>query len=215
MGNRLAVYGGTFNPIHNGHLHLCAECQKQLHFDRILLMPSHLPPHKEAADLAPGRDRYEMCRIAARTMPGLEVSDLELKRSGVSYTVDTLRELSRLWPGWELFFLLGSDMLYSFHRWYRWEEILSLAVIVAGAREQEEHDRMAAYRRDTLGEWASRVRILRLSALPLSSTEVRQALYRNDPAARQEILPGVMKYIAEHGLYRQGVPSGGRRHDDE
>lgn len=204
MGNRLAVYGGTFNPIHNGHLHLCMECQRQLHFDRILLMPANLPPHKEAVDLADNRDRYEMCRIAARAMPELEACDLELRLSGVSYTVHTLRELHRREPGQELFFLLGSDMLYSFHRWYRYREILSLATIVAGAREQEEYDRMLAYR-DTLGELGSRVQVLRLSALPLSSTEIRQALRRGDASVRQALPPGVAEYIEAHGLYRTGT----------
>ena len=203
MKERIAIFGGTFNPIHNGHLHLCVECQKELQFDRMILMPDNIPPHKEVGYLAGETDRYEMCRIAAGEYPFLEASDLELRMDGISYTVYTLQEIKRLYPQAELYFIIGSDMLYSFHKWYRYQEILSLAFLVAGAREREEYDRMVQYT-EKLGSLSSRVRIVRFHALPLSSTQVRKALHLGDETVSGLLPAGVLEYIKKHGLYQFG-----------
>ncbi len=93
------IFGGTFNPIHNGHLHLLKEADAALHFDRILVIPANIPPHKRAADLAPGNDRLEMARLAAAGMEKVFVSDIELKAKGKSYTILTLEKLHALFPG--------------------------------------------------------------------------------------------------------------------
>lgn len=201
MKQKVAVFGGTFNPIHLGHLHLCAECQREYQFQKIILMPDNLPPHKQVQQLATARQRLDMCRLAAEGIPFLEVSDLELRLKGVSYTVQTLRKLTQNFPEVEWHWIIGSDMLYTFHQWYRYEEILSMAKVVAGAREQAEYDKMLSYR-EQLGPLKNRVEIIRLAAKPLSSTQVRKALETGEPVVRDYLPEQVFSYIREHGLYQ-------------
>lgn len=201
MKQKVAVFGGTFNPIHLGHLHLCAECQREYQFQKIILMPDNLPPHKQVQQLATARQRLDMCRLAAEDIPFLEVSDLELRLKGVSYTVQTLRKLTQNFPEVEWHWIIGSDMLYTFHQWYRYEEILSIAKVVAGAREQAEYDKMLSYR-EQLGPLKNRVEIIRLAAKPLSSTQVRKALETGEPVVRDYLPEQVFSYIREHGLYQ-------------
>lgn len=201
MKQKVAVFGGTFNPIHLGHLHLCAECQREYQFQKIILMPDNLPPHKQVQQLATAQQRLDMCRLAAEDIPFLKVSDLELRLKGVSYTVQTLRKLTQNFPEVEWHWIIGSDMLYTFHQWYRYEEILSMAKVVAGAREQAEYDKMLSYR-EQLGPLKNRVEIIRLAAKPLSSTQVRKALETGEPVVRDYLPEQVFSYIREHGLYQ-------------
>ena len=201
MKQKVAVFGGTFNPIHLGHLHLCAECQREYQFQKIILMPDNLPPHKQVQQLATAQQRLDMCRLAAEDIPFLKVSDLELRLKGVSYTVQTLRKLTQNFPEVEWHWIIGSDMLYTFHQWYRYEEILSMAKMVAGAREQAEYDKMLSYR-EQLGPLKNRVEIIRLAAKPLSSTQVRKALETGEPVVRDYLPEQVFSYIREHGLYQ-------------
>ena len=203
MKEKIAIFGGTFNPIHNGHIHLCMECHKQLHFDRIFLMPSNIPPHKEVGYLAKNQERYDMCCIAAKQYPILQVSDLELKMRGVSYTVYTLDKLKKCYPQAELYFIIGSDMLFSFHKWHRYEDILSLAFLVAGARQKEELNRMLYYCKG-LGQWQKRIKVLSFEAYPISSTQIRHALKHCDETIKKELPNGVWEYIEEHHLYEFG-----------
>lgn len=201
MKQKVAVFGGTFNPIHLGHLHLCAECQREYQFQKIILMPDNLPPHKQVQQLATAQQRLDMCRLAAEDIPFLKVSDLELRLKGVSYTVQTLRKLTQNFPEVEWHWIIGSDMLYTFHQWYRYEGILSMAKVVAGAREQAEYDKMLSYR-EQLGPLKNRVEIIRLAAKPLSSTQVRKALETGEPVVRDYLPEQVFSYIREHGLYQ-------------
>ena len=160
---KTAVYGGTFNPIHRGHIHILGEFMERLALDRALLIPDGAPPHKQALDLAPGehrlgmcrldRNRYlsldshkskmpqsgehrlGMCRLAAEALPGrVEVSPIELERPGRSYTSDTLAQLNGLFPGEELYLLMGEDMFLTVDRWHAAEEIFRRAVLCASPR---------------------------------------------------------------------------------
>lgn len=201
---RVAIFGGTFNPIHKGHLNLCRQCQEQMGFDRVILMPTNIPPHKRAHHLASNQDRLAMCALAAEEYPDFSVSDLEMRRQGVSYTVDTLEELRQAHPDWELYLIVGSDMLFMFHRWYQWQRILSLVQLVAGAREPEEEQRMREYVQKEL-DGSKRVHILKLPVLAMSSTEIR-AMIRAGQDPGEYLPPGVNRYIRQHHLYeaRQG-----------
>ena len=129
---RIGVYGGTFNPIHRGHLTAARAAADALGLEKVLLIPDNLPPHKELpAGSATGEDRLAMCRLTAGEVPGMEVLDLELRRSGPSYTSDTLAELHAQYPDDELWLLVGSDMFLSLQEWHEPERILSLAGIAA------------------------------------------------------------------------------------
>lgn len=193
---RFGIYGGTFNPIHNGHLHLIRAASAQLSFDRLLVVPANIPPHKAAVDLASNRDRLEMARLATAGMPGVWVSDIELRARGKSYTVLTLERLRALFPECRFTLLMGADMLESFDRWHRWQDILKLADIAAFARNEGEEsllERKAAL--------IGRARVVRVEPLPLSSTLVREKVRRGEDISGLVPEP-VAAYIYEKGLYR-------------
>lgn len=193
---RFGIYGGTFNPIHNGHLHLIRAACAQLSFDRLLVVPANIPPHKAATDLASNRDRLEMARLATAGMPGVWVSDIELRARGKSYTVLTLERLRALFPECRFTLLMGADMLESFDRWHRWQDILKLADIAAFARNEGEEallERKAAL--------IGRARVVRVEPLPLSSTLVREKVRRGEDISGLVPEP-VAAYIYEKGLYR-------------
>lgn len=193
---RFGIYGGTFNPIHNGHLHLIRAASAQLSFDQLLVVPANIPPHKAAVDLASNRDRLEMARLATAGMPGVWVSDIELRARGKSYTVLTLERLRALFPECRFTLLMGADMLESFDRWHRWQDILKLADIAAFARNEGEEsllERKAAL--------IGRARVVRVEPLPLSSTLVREKVRRGEDISGLVPEP-VAAYIYEKGLYR-------------
>lgn len=162
--------------------------------EKLIVIPSCIPPHKLAGKLATGEQRLEMCRLAFAEL-NCEVSDIELKRSGKSYTVDTLRELKKRFPDDELFFIIGSDMLETFQQWYCWEEILSLAVICAASRENGFEPDWNGY----TPEQRSRFVFVAAEPLEVSSTELRRG-------EKPELIdPAVSEYIKENGLYDDGL----------
>ena len=162
--------------------------------EKLIVIPSCIPPHKLAGKLATGEQRLEMCRLAFAEL-NCEVSDIELKRSGKSYTVDTLRELKKRFHDDELFFIIGSDMLETFQQWYCWEEILSLAVICAASRENGFEPDWNGY----TPEQRSRFVFVTAEPLEVSSTELRRG-------EKPELIdPAVSEYIKENGLYDDGL----------
>lgn len=194
---KIGVFGGTFNPPHNGHIRLAKAAADELKLDKLLVIPSCIPPHKIAAKLADGQERLEMCRLAFGCDPRFEVSPMELERGSRSYTVETLRELKALYPDSELYFIVGSDMLESFDKWYLWQEILSLSVLCAASREEGYSPNLSRF-----GKLAERIKIITLDPLEVSSTQIRNSAGEVSP----ELLdPKVAAYIREHGLYDDGL----------
>ncbi len=201
--SRIALFGGSFNPIHNGHLHLAQTVHQQCGLDRMLLMPSGTAPHKSSDAYAPAADRLAMCRLAAEPYPWLEVSDYELTKPGKSYTVETLRYLHSRFPEDALFLLTSSDMLLSFDSWYCWQEILTLAGLLCVSRGTEPEDvlRQKAAELSSYGQ----VTVVHAKPLPMSSSQIRHKieLCRKFSCYLPE---NVVQYIMLHGLY--GVCSG-------
>ncbi|CBL17427.1 nicotinate (nicotinamide) nucleotide adenylyltransferase [Ruminococcus champanellensis] len=201
--SRIALFGGSFNPIHNGHLHLAQTVHQQCGLDRMLLMPSGTAPHKSSDAYAPAADRLAMCRLAAEPYPWLEVSDYELTKPGKSYTVETLRYLHSRFPEDALFLLTGSDMLLSFDSWYCWQEILTLAGLLCVSRGTEPEDvlRQKAAELSSYGQ----VTVVHAKPLPMSSSQIRHKieLCRKFSCYLPE---NVVQYIMLHGLY--GVCNG-------
>ena len=194
---KIGVFGGTFNPPHNGHVRLAKAAADELKLDKLLVIPSCIPPHKIAAKLADGQERLEMCRLAFGCDPRFEVSPMELERGSRSYTVETLRELKALYPDSELYFIVGSDMLESFDKWYLWQEILSLSVLCAASREEGYSPDLSRF-----GKLAERIKTITLDPLEVSSTQIRNSAGEVSP----ELLdPKVAAYIREHGLYDDGL----------
>lgn len=194
--SRVGIFGGTFNPPHSAHLRLLRFMREQYALDTLYVVPCALPPHKELAGAVPAEERLRMAELAFGELA--EVLDLEIRRGGRSYTVDTLRELSE--PGRELILFVGGDMLLTFRQWRDYREILKLAKVCAFPREGEEaalDAEIARLRAETGGD----IERAELSALPLSSTELRRRLQKGEPVGTLVPEP-VLRYIESRGLYR-------------
>lgn len=174
---RIAVYGGSFNPPHPAHVRAARLAYAALAPDKLLVIPAADPPHKALAAGSPTpEERFELTKLAFRDFPEAEISDVELRRGGESYTSDTVEELAREYPGAELWLVIGTDMLTSFERWHEFRSILAgaaLAVLPRNEGELPEIERCAA-RFETL--YGARVRIIDAAPLPMSSSEMRDML---------------------------------------
>ena len=177
---KTGIYGGTFNPIHNGHLHIVEEFRRGLGLDRVLLIPTRVPPHKAAPDLASAGERFAMCRLAAQGKPWLELSDIEMRREGKSYTAETLEELSALYPQDQFYLLMGEDMFLTLGRWYRPETIFSLASVCTTPRSPDGLDALRQKALEYTGQFQARCFLEHIPYLPISSTQVRQAVARGE-----------------------------------
>ncbi len=196
---RIGIFGGTFNPIHEGHVRLARHYIRELELDKLLIIPTKYPPHKVSKDLASSGDRLEMCRRAFSSSRQVEVSDIEMKRPGRSYTVDTIRQLKELYPDDKLFLIVGGDMFRSFHKWYCFEEILMNCSICTAARERGEYqdlNRYAIY----LRQFTENIIILEMPVLELSSTEIRERV-RNGEDCWSLLPHEVYAYIRRNHLY--------------
>ena len=174
---KICIYGGSFNPPHLGHTAALRAVRAAIEPDVTLVIPDRIPPHKE---LTPGSpepsERLLMTMLAFSSEPGVEVSDMELHRSGKSYTVDTVRELRDCNPDAELYLVVGTDMLTTFEQWHDYRALLAQVTLVALARTSDEHaevERFSAYLRQTYG---ARVIALPAEPIPVTSTDVRRLL---------------------------------------
>lgn len=200
---KTGIYGGSFNPIHRGHLTAAMSAARQLGLDRLFLIPASVPPHKQlSADSATAQQRLEMTVLATAEMDcKVEVLDIELKRTGKSYTSDTLRELKVKYPDDELWLLMGTDMFLSIQTWHEPEVIMSLASIGAFSRTVEGEDEEFAAQEKFLEEtYGARVVTMEnLQVIEVSSTQVRAALPKGD--GEEYLTAAVYGYILRHGLY--------------
>ncbi len=174
---RLLIYGGSFNPPHRGHVDALRTAAEQIRPDRILVIPAGIPPHKILAEGSPAaEDRLRLCRLAFSEIPGAEVSDLELRREGKSYTVDTLRELRQTMPEAELFFLVGTDMLLYMEQWHQFREIFDLCTLAALPRNEGELDVLRDAVDHLLRTYGEEVLLIPKAPLPMDSTTLRADL---------------------------------------
>lgn len=199
---QLGIFGGSFDPVHRGHLLLADCCWRQARLDRVLLIPAAHQPHKSRAPEAGDADRMAMLRLAIAGRPEFEASSLELDRGGASYTVETLRALRQSVPDAELFFLLGADALADLPRWREPQQICELATPVAVRRAgsgEPDYDALAGIvSAARLGE--IRAAQVDMPATAVSSSEVRRRIAAGDPWETLTA-PAVAEYIIAHRLY--------------
>lgn len=197
---RIAIYGGSFNPPHIGHAEAARAAVEALEPDLFLIMPANTPPHKELEENSPDPEqRLALCRLAFGDIPGVEVSDLEIRREGKSYTSDTVDILRRQYPGAQLFLVMGTDMFLSFQSWYRWQHILDNCTLAVLSREDFDRQEIEDYRRRLEVECAARVTVIPHTPLPMSSTEIRERLRRG--LGSDELPQAVYAYIIRNGFY--------------
>jgi nicotinate-nucleotide adenylyltransferase len=196
---RIGVLGGTFNPPHLGHLICAQEAYAQLELDIVMLIPDRKPPHKPVEDEPGVEHRLELCRLAAGRDRRLEVSDLEVERPGLSYTVDTLSELHSEAPDNDLFLIVGGDIAAGLADWREPERVLSLATLAVAERRGTPRAAIDAALRDLNG--SERTRFFHMPSIGISSTMVRERVRAGLPI-RYLVPEPVEGYIAEKGLYR-------------
>lgn len=201
MKRKTGIFGGTFNPPHLGHLELAKTVADSAGLDRVIIMPDCIPPHKQPDRLVRASDRAEMCRLGLVPDGRFEVSTLEIDRGSASYTVDTLTELSELYPEDDFYLMIGSDMLQTFREWYRWEDILKLARVCAMSREKGFKPDMSGF----TPEQRARIGFIDVEPFELSSTEIRNRII-NGESTEGLLVPEVERYIKEKGLYIDRFP---------
>lgn len=198
MKTKLGIYGGTYAPVHNGHIRAALEFKRQFELDKLLIIPAKIPPHKEMPKGDTPQHRLNMLKLAFMGYEGIEISAFELDREGKSYSVETLRHFHN--ADTDLRFLIGTDMLLCMHRWYKVEEIAGLATLVYTRRETDSglDVEIEKQKKMLTDKYGFRIEELCISPLELSSTEVRCA------ADKSRYLPKeVEEYIREHRLYLQ------------
>jgi len=202
---QLAMMGGTFNPPHLGHIHAAESAAKMLGLDKVLFMPSKIPPHKLLPEGTPSPEiRLEMTGIAISDNDLFEVSDLELKREGRSYTAVTAKELSELYPDTKLWLIIGTDMLETFASWYHPEEILKYMSLAVVGRADGDEQKIVEAAEKLRCDLRAEVAIIETDALEISSTELRNMLISGQmKEAKRYLTDSVAEYILEKGLYAQ------------
>ena len=195
---KIGVFGGAFNPVHNGHLHLAQAYFDGLGLDKLIFIPTCKPPHKTDRFLLDGESRVKMLELAIENKP-YEISTIEFDRSEKSYTYDTLVELKKLYKNDDIFLIIGADQFLGFDTWYRYSDILDMAVLCTCARESEQEKLEIIKKANELGI-ADRYYLSDKPVLKVSSSQIRDGLKNGDDVS--SLLPKkVLNYILEKGLY--------------
>ena len=198
---KMGLFGGTFDPIHQGHVDMALRLAEKLELDCVVLMPTFVPPHKIRESMAAAEHRLAMCRLAAEVSPLLQVSDLELQRAGASFTVDTLRALCEQDPDTQWYLITGADMFVTLRTWHRFEDIANMAVLCTVPRDGTDTAALQAYAA-SLEQDGIRCYVDDAPVLDVSSTEIRDRIRAGENL--DGLVPKtVEEYIVQHGLYRQ------------
>lgn len=214
---RIGVFGGTFDPIHNGHLKAALAVGRRFGLEQILFVPSNIPPHKAREGMASARDRMAMVELALRRRSRFIASALEIRAGGRSYSIRTLRRIRRLHPRARIFFIVGTDAFLEIETWREWRSVLGESLFIVMTRpgvslSEARRAPGAAYadriravgRTERVREdwfFAFRIFLLPIDALPISATRIRRRVRDGRPIAGLVPAP-VARYIREHGLYK-------------
>lgn len=212
---RLGILGGTFDPIHFGHLRLAEEMSEELSLSKVLLIPGAQPPHKDERLISPFQDRLEMTKIAASYSDYLEASDIEGQRKGPSYSIETIRIIKDLYgPGLELYFILGSDAFMEINTWKEYNSLMQITNFTVIDRPGMKHDELysyiesleTAYKKDNKNDiyvnfYGNHIYLKRATLMDISSTKIRQNI-KNDRSINFMVPDMVKEYIIRKGLYK-------------
>lgn len=193
------MLGGTFNPIHNAHVKLALEFSEKIGLDKVLMVPTAIPPHKEMKDFVSPEERFFMTKLVCDMYEKLEPCSLELERKGKSYTVDTLKAIKELYPDWQIYLIVGADMFLSMETWKNPQEIFKLAKILSAPRQDSDYEPMRQHQK-VLENLGAQSFVLEKSIFTVSSTEIREKIKRGEDVSN--LVPEkIYSYIKEKGLY--------------
>lgn len=197
---KYGIFGGSFNPIHYGHLMICEYIKEEMGLDKVIFIPTGNPPHKDLGVSA--EDRYEMVKLAISPNPDFEISDIETTRVNLSYTVDTIRELKKIYKEEKLYFLIGLDSLFQLKTWKKIgdlsQEIEFVVALRPGYIDKEEINREIDFLRENFG---TRINLIKTPLYEISSTDLRERIHEGK-SLRYLIPKKVLNYIEESGFYK-------------
>lgn len=200
--SRTGIIGGTFNPIHNGHILLALYCKEKLNLDSVIFIPTYTPPHKSDKDVVCEVHRLNMCNIAVQSYDYFSVSDIEIKRKGKSYTYETLTSLKEIYPDDTLYFITGADMFLTLEKWKNPEIIFEKAIIAAVPRNSSDSEILNSHYQEFLKPLGAKACILDEPVLSVSSTFIRENIENYD-LIKSLIDRNVYEYIVKNNLYRE------------
>jgi nicotinate-nucleotide adenylyltransferase len=187
---KIGILGGTFNPIHIGHLILAEEVREKIKLEKIIFVPTYLAPHKDNSDIAAAQHRLSMIRLAIKTNKFFSVSDIEIKRNGRSYTIDTLKEFKKIYPQDEIYFIIGSDLLKYLDEWKDLGDILEMVKFIVATRPGYPLEKIPSH-----------ISTIPIRAVDVSGFEIRKAIKENK-SFRYLVPEPVFNYIHKKKLYR-------------
>jgi nicotinate-nucleotide adenylyltransferase len=213
---KIGILGGTFNPIHFGHLRPAEEIRQQFKLSKIIFIPSAMPPHKDDQAVIDPSHRMKMVDLAITGNDAFASSDIEIKRSGKSYTIDTIRELKGCYQDVEFYFILGADAFLEINTWYKWTELFKECEFIVMNRpgaprvspakllpaEVKDEFKWRPRKKEFVHSSAHRIYMVQVSALDISSKQIRE-MVREGRSIRYLLPRRVMEYILEHQLYRK------------
>lgn len=205
---KIALYGGSFNPVHKGHVNLVLSQNEIEQFDKIIIVPSNISVHKSNSDIVDIEHRLRMCKICfgkTNIKIPIEVSDIEHRLGGKSYTIETLLELKKIYKDSIIYLIIGSDMLYSFEKWYRHKEILNLSKVLVGARNFFEYKNLIKY--SLKFNKYGNIKVNKGNIIDISSTKIRNIIF--ETKVKDELFERlssyleveVINYIIKNNLY--------------
>ena len=197
----VGLMGGTFNPIHYGHLLMCESIREEFGLRKIVFIPARIPPHKTDREIIDPIDRLIMVELAIVDNPYFELSDIEIRRNRPSYTVDTLKEFRRIYGPEELFFITGADSLVQLHTWREYKQIFSLCKIIVARRPDTDDNLLNEYILKYKNDFGAEIFVSRHKAMDYSSTEIRERV-KSGASIRYRTPAVVEAYIYKRGLYR-------------
>lgn len=195
---KICFFGGTFNPVHNGHVRLLENAKEYFGFDKIIVIPTNIPPHKEVVFFVSDDDRLNMCKLAFDGMA--EVSDYEIRENTISYTINTMHHFKEIYPDDEFYFLMGSDMLFMFKKWKNYKELISLISVVVASREDNELESLENKKAELEIDGA-RIYIIKAEPYVVSSSMIRNMIKSGEKDFSCYLPERVVEYILDKKLY--------------
>lgn len=203
---RVGLYGGSFDPIHRGHLAPIQEVRRHFELDRVIYLPTARPPHKSGRVMAPAWRRYVMVELALLEEEGLYASPFEMALDRPSYTIDSIDHFRAKTPEDDLFLLIGSDSLASLNRWREWRRIVETVEVIAMVRPEYELDQVRSELAPELIEGceSGRIHLMKNRPVEASSTAIRRQIAGGERPAAEVLPPIVLNYLTKYELYREG-----------
>lgn len=199
--NCIGILGGTFNPIHVGHMMMAKEAYNQVpEIEKIIFIPNNKTAYKDNDDLAENKHRLKMLELSIADIDFAMISDIEINRGGITFTYDTLHQIKNMSSQTEIFFIIGADSLYSFDKWYRFEDILKMCTLLVINRESS-LEKLKIKSEKFINHYGASIKILNTNNVDVSSTDIRNRI-KNGDSIDNYVSESVKKYIIKQNLYK-------------